>query len=99
MEIKELQEKAEEIINQIDEKTGAKHDVETTTMHLCEETGEICRAIINLKFKKESTNIENLKQEIADVILLTSKLANSYGIDIEKSIKDKIEKLKQRHNL
>ena len=48
---------------------------------------------------KEKMNIENLEEEIADVLLLTTRLANIYKIDIENSIIKKIEKLKERHGL
>ncbi len=99
MEIQELQEEAEKIINMIDEKTNASHTNETTLLHIIEEIGEISRQINNPKLKRQETDIENLKEEIADAILLISKLANNYNINIEEAIMSKIKKLKQRHNL
>lgn len=99
MEIKELQKQAEEIVNKIDNKLEFTHDNKNTILHLTEELGEISRQILNPELKRQKADIGNLKEEIADVILLLCKLANNNNIDIEESVKNKIEKLKQRHNL
>jgi len=99
MEIKELQKQAEEIINKIDSKLEFTHDNKNLILHLTEELGEISKQILNPGLKRQETDIENLKEEIADVILLISKLANNNNIDIEEAIKNKIEKLKLRHNI
>ncbi len=99
MEIKELQEKAEEIINKIDNKLEFRHNNKNIIIHLTEEFGEISRQILNPELKRQEIDIENLKEEIADIMLLLSKLANNNNIDIEKSITSKIKKLKQRHDL
>ena len=94
-----MQEQAEEIINKIDNKLEFTHNNKNIIVHLTEELGEISRQILNPELKRQNINIENLKEEIADVILLLSKLANNNDIDIEEAVKNKIEKLKQRHNL
>lgn len=99
MEIKELQKRAEEIINEIDSKLGFTHDNKNLILHLTEELGEISRQILNPELKRQEMNTENLKEEIADVMLLLSKLANNNQIDIEEAIENKIEKLKLRHDL
>jgi len=99
MEIKELQEQAEEITNKINNKLDFIHSNENTLIHLIEELGEISREILNPKLKRDDTDIENLEEEIADVILLIFKLANNNNINIENAIKNKIQKLKKRHNL
>ena len=99
MEIKELQKQAEEITNKIDNKLDFIHNNENILIHLTEELGEISREILNPKLKRGNTNIENLKEEIADVTLLIFKLANNNNIDLENAINNKIEKLKQRHDL
>ena len=99
MEIKELQTEAENIVNKIDEKLKVEHDNELILMHLTEEIGEIAREIINPKLRRVDKNGDNLSEEIADVILLTSKLANNNNINLEEAINNKIKKLKKRHNL
>ena len=99
MEIKELQNKSTEIIDKIDEKLNVKHNNENTLIHLTEELGEIARQINNKNIRNVEQNIDNIAEEIADVILIINKLASNYNIDVEKAIKEKLEKLKQRHNL
>jgi len=99
MELKELQTEAENIINKIDEKLKAKHDDEFVLIHLSEELGEVAREIINPKLRRGNKNKDNLSEEIADIILLTSKLANNNNIDIENAILNKIKKLNERHKL
>ena len=49
--------------------------------------------------RNEQINKEELAEELADVLLLTIRLANIYNINIEENIIKKIEKLKQRHNI
>jgi NTP pyrophosphatase (non-canonical NTP hydrolase) len=99
MNLKELQKGTDEIINAIDQKLGVKHDSNNTIIHAIEELGELARQINNKNIRAKEQDMDNLAEEISDVILLITRLANIYNIDIEKSIISKIEKLKQRHNL
>ncbi len=99
MNLNELQKESEEIINKIDEKLGTKHHDENTLIHLSEEFGEIARQINNKNIRKFPVDQENLKEEIADVLLLLTKIANNNQINLEEAVKNKIEKLRQRHNL
>jgi len=99
MNLQESQKEAEEIVNKIDDKLNFKHDNENILLHLTEELGEIARQILNPKIRRCKTDTKNLGEEIADNILLISKLANNNKIDLEEAIKNKINKLKERHNL
>jgi len=99
MDIKELQKNCVEIVNKIDKKLKIKHNDEITVMHLTEELGELVKQIMNPKLNRDKLNKDNLKEEIADVILLISKLSDNYGIDIEDAVQNKIKELKTRHNL
>ena len=99
MNINEFQKTCVEAVNDVDKKLRINHDNQTTIMHLIEEFGEIARQINNPKLNRDKINKENLEEEIADVVLLISKLADNNKINIEKSVKNKIEKLKQRHNI
>jgi len=99
MEIIELQKQAEEMISKIDNKLEFTHDNKNIILHLTEELGEISRQILNPELKRADMDIENLSEEIADVILLISKLANNNKINIEEAIENKLQKLKKRHNL
>ena len=42
-------------------------------------------------------NLENVKDEIADILMYTIVLANDFNFDIEKIIEDKIAKNKVRY--
>lgn len=99
MEIKELQNKAEEIINMIDNKVNVKHNDSLTIRHLTEEFGELAEEVNKPDLRNEQINKENLEEELADVILLLTKIANNNNINLEQAIDKNIEKLKQRHNL
>lgn len=99
MDIKEFQKECVDIVNKVDAKLKINHNSEVTVMHLIEEFGEVVRQVINPKLNRDNVNKENLGEEIADIILLTSKLADNYDINIEEAVKYKIKKLKQRHNL
>ena len=99
METKDIQNKANEIIELVDKKLNVNHDADKTVLHLIEELGEIARQINNKNIRNKEQDNDNLSEEIADVLMLTMRLANIYNIDIERGIIEKIEKLKQRHNL
>ena len=95
----EMQNKSNEIIDEIDKKMKGVHDSETTIIHLMEELGEISRQIYNQKIGRDNLDRENLAEEIADVSMLLNKLATLHEIDVEKAINDKIKVLKERHNI
>ena len=99
MDIKDFQKKSEKLINDIDKKLGVIHNDELIILHLTEELGELSRQIINPKLKRGETDIKNLEEEIADVIIQISKLASNHNINIEDAIKTKIAKLKEKHKL
>ena len=99
MEIKELQQKADEIINAIDNKVNVKHNDSLTIRHLIEEIGELAEEINKPDLRNEQINKENLSDELTDVLLFTIRLANNNNINLEEAINNKINKLKKRHNL
>jgi NTP pyrophosphatase (non-canonical NTP hydrolase) len=98
----EMQLKINKMIDDIDKKSWkgkARHDMETTMIHLTEELGEISRQLYNEKTGRDNLNKENLSEEIADVVMLLNKLASLYDIDVESAVKTKLDVLKKRHNL
>ena len=99
MNLVEFQSKAVKIIDEIDSKLKCAHDKETTVIHLMEECGEIAREMYNEKTGRDKINIENLKEEFADVYLLLAKLADHYHINLEEAINKKCDVLKKRHGL
>ena len=99
MDTKEIQTKTDNIINAIDKKLDVNHDVNHTMMHLIEEIGELAKQINNKNIRHIEQDKANIEEELADILLLTIRLANIYNVDTERAIIGKINKLKQRHNL
>jgi NTP pyrophosphatase (non-canonical NTP hydrolase) len=97
--MKQIQKISTEIVEKIDEKMKGKHDVDTTMIHLMEEMGEIARYVFSEKIGRDKLKKEKIGEEFADVVILLSHLANHFDVDIEEAIKEKIEVLKERHNL
>lgn len=66
---------------------------------LVEEVGELARILNHLygdKPKKNSEDKQNLEEEIGDVLFTLICLANSTGVDLNKAIKQSVEKLVKR---
>ena len=95
----EIQELSSEITNMLDAKRHAKHDVESSVIHLVEEVGEIAREVINKKFDRAPTDVKKFEAEIADAFIMLAHIANLLGIDIESSVKNKAEELKVRYGV
>jgi len=71
------------------------------TVKLMEELGEWCNEIIAFigkqrDEKQKNYKKENLEEEFADVMITTLLVAESLDIDVEKSLKKKINKIKKR---
>ncbi len=98
MDIRELQKRAKEVTDLIDTKRKGRHDSDTTIMHIYEELGEISSQLYNKKIGRAEFDKENLAEEIVDCLILLLHLSKVYDLDIEKEIRKKLEKLKQRHN-
>ncbi len=99
MELKELQKKSDEIIDKMDEKFKCKHCVNHTFLHLIEEIGEIAREINKPNIRNKDIDKEELGKELADVMIFVLRLANLHDIDLEESIKEKINELTERYEL
>ncbi len=58
---------------------------------LAEETGELCKAVR----KQEQLGIDinskvgTIAEEMADILIVLSAIANRYGIDLEQAFRDK----------
>ncbi|MDD4902352.1 MAG: MazG nucleotide pyrophosphohydrolase domain-containing protein [Patescibacteria group bacterium] len=73
------------------------------TVKLTEELGELCDEVLSFnslqrKDKLDKHDVGNLPGEFADVIITTLLLAETMKIDIEKSLKQKMEKINKRYN-
>ena len=68
---------------------------------LMEEAGELAREINHLygpKKKKSTEEMKELGEEIADIIFTLCCLANSKGIDLDKSFEKVMDKCYKRDN-
>lgn len=101
MEIKELQEFAKKDNERLRKrnKTSDKESILTNVIKLSEETGEVSNEI--LKYfnyqRKEKMNNNQIAEEIADVIMVASILAESMEINLESALKEKMRKVDSRY--
>jgi len=99
MEVKEFQKLASDIVKKIDNKLNVDRDAQLNLSQLLEELGELARIVNFKKLRNKNPEKKDLEDEFADVFLQLSILADNFDIDLEKSVLDKIEILKKRHNL
>lgn len=74
------------------------------TVKLSEEVGELSSEVLadcNLqrKDKLSGNRKDKLSEELSDVLIVTLLLAKTLDIDVEKSLKAKIVKIKKRHGI
>ena len=93
MNIKDMQKRTMEVINQRLSKKGIEPSIDLTMSHLIEEVGEIASQINNGKLKRGVVNVHNIGEEISDSILLLTYLASQYNLDLEKTISEKMEEI------
>ena len=70
------------------------------TVKMCEEVGELCSEILVFNTQQRKTrkrNDKHLREEFADVIITNFLLAKNLDVDIEKGIKEKINKIEKRY--
>jgi len=100
MEVKELQQISNDFLNLLHEKYNCDHNSNNTVLHLSEEVGEIAREINKSNIRKnESLDINNLKEQIGDVMILIMRLAQIHDVDIETTIQMKIKKIKKAYRI
>src|SRR5690606_20761201 len=74
------------------------HNPKDLAISLSLEAGEL---IENFQWKSSeeavAENLENIKDEIADVVIYAMLLSHELGIDLEKAVVDKIKKNEQKY--
>ncbi|GAJ40484.1 nucleotide pyrophosphohydrolase [Saccharococcus caldoxylosilyticus] len=74
------------------------HTPKDLAISLSLEAGELLE---NFQWKSSEeavkTNLENIKDEIADVVIYALLLSHELGIDMEKAVVDKIKKNEQKY--
>ncbi len=71
------------------------------TAKMMEKLGELCddvlaQASLQRKKKLDAYDREKMEEEFADVIFTALLLAKAMGIDVEKAVERKMEKVKKR---
>lgn len=100
--IKELQRQLREREQQIRIKfvslTKREKDILLKTVKLSEEVGELSNDILSVlslqrKSKLDAFDKTNLYEEFADVVLGVCSLANTMRVDIDRAVKEKLQKI------
>jgi NTP pyrophosphatase (non-canonical NTP hydrolase) len=75
-----------------------KQSVQDELLMLCEEVGELAKAIRQSQNKPKATDSESFEvvYEVADVIWMTLPIARRLGISAEQAVRDKEEKNQKR---
>lgn len=106
MQLKDLQKFITKEDQRLREYYGNQEDKEkyilARTVKLTEELGELCDEVLSYtstqrKDKLDEHDANNLSDEFADVVITTLLLAEIMNIDIEKALKQKIEKIDKRY--
>lgn len=89
----------EEIVEFRDERNWKQfHNPKDLAISLSLEAGELLE---NFQWKSSeeavAENLENIKDEIADVVIYAMLLSHELGINLEQAIRDKIQKNKQKY--
>ena len=89
----------QEYVKELEKERGFSKD---STLQKClllgEEVGELFKAIrksVGLKIDKGSS-VTSIEEELADIIIYLSSIANRYNIDLEKAFRNKEEINKKR---
>lgn len=93
--MKSAQEQVKNIFDEIHKKKGLKPDPYYSFVRIVEEIGEVARQIFSEKVRPEKYDEENFKEEIVDVIIELLYYSSLHGIEVEKMIFEKLEKIRQ----
>lgn len=99
MNLKDVQGLSSKIVKDIDKKFNVERDVQLNLSQLLEELGELANVANLQRLRNKTPEKKALEDEFADVFLQLATLADSFDIDLEQSVLNKIEILKKRHGL
>jgi len=98
MSLKDMQQKVDEWTNQFKLQYWHPHEI---LARLIEETGELAREINHLhgpKKKKSSEETKELADEMGDILVTLSCLANSKNINLDEAFENTLNKMYGRDN-
>jgi len=90
MDIHQAQQKIKELLGEIE------HPRLASFIALTEEVGEVANEVMKKEIYEETEDIEDLKAEIADVLICVLELANVYNFDLDSEFEKKLEHIKPR---
>jgi len=104
--LKALEERIKNLSNKI--KPGYKfttlqeRNILVQTVKLNEEVGELCNDILGIlklqrRAKQKIFDKRNIYEEFADVIISTITLAQTAGVDLERALKNKLDKIEEKY--
>lgn len=105
MDFKDIEQRVKKITTETQPDYSIKDETEleilAKTVKLSEEVGELCNDVLGIlklqrKSKLENFDKENIYQEFADVVISVISLASSTGVDMERAIRDKLNKIESR---
>lgn len=81
--------------------TEQERNILVETVKLNEEVGELCNDILGIlklqrRAKQKVFDKRNVYEEFADVLITTIVLAQTTGVDLERALNDKLDKIEQR---
>lgn len=82
--------------------TQEEKEILTKTIKLNEEVGELCNDILSVlklqrKSKLDRFDKRNFYEEFADVLIVLMQLASVAGVDIERAVHSKLEKIEKKY--
>lgn len=72
----------------------------SATVKLVEEVGELCQEVLNKSNAQRAEKLaaeNDLKNEIADVLITTLIIAELTGVDPQRALEEKVKKIEARH--
>lgn len=72
------------------------------TVKLNEEVGELCNDILSILQLQRASKLQrferdNIYQEFADVLITLLQLAHYANVDVERAVRDKLKKIKEKY--
>lgn len=96
MNLKELQKWVQKDWDNLSKEKPNSH---LQLIYLFEELGEMAESIRKLGGNKERKEIKtDLEEEIGDVLIAITTIANNYGIDLNSAVEKTKKKIIDRHN-
>lgn len=106
MNLKNLEERIKNLHSEITPlyklHTEKEKEILYNTVKLNEEVGELCNDILAIlklqrRSKLDKFDKRNIYEEFADVIITTITLALAAGVDTQRALGDKLEKIEKRY--